>query len=79
MAYSANGGISIAEKSDVNKLRSDLSKVTNKLRSDLSKVTNASNVLHTDIAAIKSELDNLEKVAANKEFTILEIRQMWEN
>lgn len=68
MAYSANGGISIAEKSDVNKLRSDLSKVTN-----------ASNVLHTDITAIKSELGNLEKVAANKEFTILEIRQMWEN
>ena len=68
MAYNANGGISIAEKSDVNKLRSDLSKVTN-----------ASNVLHTDIAAIKSELGNLEKVAANKEFTILEIRQMWEN
>lgn len=68
MAYNANGGISIAEKSDVNKLRSDLSKVTN-----------ASNVLHTDITAIKSELGNLEKVAANKEFTILEIRQMWEN
>lgn len=72
MAYNANGGISIAEKSDVNKLRSDL-------RSDLSKVTNASNVLHTDITAIKSELGNLEKVTANKEFTILEIRQMWEN
>ena len=71
MAYNANGGISIAEKSDVNKLRSDLSKVTN--------ASNVSNVLHTDIAAIKSELGNLEKVAANKEFTILEIRQMWEN
>lgn len=73
MAYNANGGISIAEKSDVNKLRSDLSKVTN-----------ASKVLHTDIAAIKSEqsiqstrLNNLENVAANKEFTPLEIQQMW--
>lgn len=68
MAYSANGGISLAEKSDVNKLRSDLSKVTN-----------ASGVLHTDIAAIKSELDNIEKTAANKEITSLEIQQLWEN
>lgn len=63
MAYSANGGISIAEKSDVNKLRSDLSKVTS--------------ALHADITAIKSELDNIEKVVANKEFTLLEIQQMW--
>lgn len=73
MAYSVNGGISIAEKSDVKKLQSDLSKVTN-----------ASKVLHTDIAAIKSEqsiqgtrLNNIEKATANKEFTPLEIQQMW--
>lgn len=63
MAYSVNGGISIAEKSDVKKLHSDLSKATS--------------ALHADITAIKSELDNIEKVAANKEFTPLEIQQMW--
>ena len=66
MAYNANGGISIAEKSDVNKLRSDLSKATS-----------ATSALHADITAIKSELDNIEKVVANKEFTLLEIQQMW--
>ena len=68
MAYNANGGISIAEKSDIKKLRTDLSKVTN-----------ASNALHTDVAAIKIKLDNIESVAANKEITPLEIQQLWED
>lgn len=91
MAYNANGGISIAEWSEVKKLVNDLSKTVNQ---ELDKIgvdtVNALrenvNALQLAITALKSEqaiqntrLDNIEKVAANKEITPLDIQQMWGN
>lgn len=91
MAYNANGSISIAEWSEVKRLVNDLSKTVNQ---ELDKIgvdtVNALrenvNALQLAITALKSEqaiqntrLDNIEKVAANKEITSLEIQQMWGN
>ena len=91
MAYNANGGISIAEWSEVKKLVNDLSKTVNQ---ELDKIgADTVNALHKNvnalqlaITALKSEqaiqntrLDNIENVAANKEITPLEIQQMWGN
>ena len=91
MAYNANGGISIAEWSEVKKLVNSLSKTVNQ---DLDKIgadtVNAlrENVvaLQLAITALKSEqaiqntrLNNIENVAANKEITPLEIQQIWGN
>ena len=91
MAYNANGGISIAEWSEVKKLVNDLSKTVNQ---ELDKIGVDSvntlrenvNALQLAITALKSEqviqntrLDNIENVAANKEITPLEIQQMWGN
>ena len=89
MAYNANGSISIAEWSEVKKLVNDLSDTVNQ---ELDKVgvdtvntlRENVNALQLAITALKSEqaiqstrLDNIEKVAANKEITTLEIQQMW--
>lgn len=91
MAYNANGGISIAEWSEVKRLVNDLSKTVNQ---ELDKVgvdtvntlRENVNALQLAITALKSEqviqntrLDNIENVAANKEITPLEIQQMWGN
>lgn len=89
MAYNANGSISIAEWSEVKKLVNDLSDVVNqeldKVGVDtISTIHEKVNAIQLAITAIKSEqaiqstrLDNIEKVAANKEVTSLEIQQMW--
>ena len=89
MAYNANGVISIAEWSEVKRLVNDLSKTVNQ---ELDKVgVDTISIIHENvnaiqlaITALKSEqaiqstrLDNIEKVAANKEITSLEIQQMW--
>ena len=91
MAYNANGGISIAEWSEVKKLVNDLSKTVNqeldKIGVDtVNTLCENVNALQLAITALKSEqaiqntrLDNIEKVAANKEITPLEIQQMWGN
>ena len=91
MAYNANGGISIAEWSEVKKLVNDLSKTVNqeldKVGVDtISTIRENVNALQLAITALKSEqaiqntrLDNIENVAANKEITPLEIQQMWGN
>ena len=91
MAYNANGGISIAEWSEVKKLVNDLSKTVNqeldKIGVDtVNTLRENVNTLQLAITALKSEqaiqntrLDNIEKVAANKEITPLEIQQMWGN
>lgn len=91
MAYNANGGISIAEWSEVEKLVNSLSKTVNQ---ELDKIgadtvnTLRENVvaLQLAITALKSEqtiqntrLDNIENVTANKEITPLEIQQIWGN
>ena len=91
MAYNANGGISIAEWSEVKKLVNSLSKTVNQ---ELDKIgadtvnTLRENVvaLQLAITALKSEqaiqntrLNNIENVAANKEITPLEIQQIWGN
>lgn len=91
MAYNANGGISIAEWSEVKKLVNSLSKTVNQ---ELDKIgadtisTLRENVvaLQLAITAIKSEqaiqntrLNNIENAAANKEITPLEIQQIWGN
>lgn len=91
MAYNANGEISIAEWSEVKRLVNSLSKTVNQ---ELDKIgadtisTLRENVvaLQLAITALKSEqaiqntrLDNIEKVAANKEITPLEIQQIWGN
>ena len=91
MAYNANGGISIAEWSEVKKLVNSLSKTVNQ---ELDKIgVDTVNVLRENvvalqlaITALKSEqtiqntrLNNIENVAANKEITPLEIQQMWGN
>lgn len=89
MAYNANGGISIAEWSEVKRLVNDLSKTVNqeldKIGADtVSTLRENVNALQLAITALKSEqaiqntrLDNIENVAANKEITPLEIQQMW--
>ena len=89
MAYNANGGISIAEWSEVKKLVNDLSKTVNqeldKVGVDtISTINEKVNAIQLTITALKSEqaiqstrLDNIEKVAANKEITSLEIQQIW--
>ena len=91
MAYNANGGISIAEWSEVKKLVNDLAKTVNqeldKVGADtVSTLRENVNALQLAITALKSEqaiqntrLDNIENVAANKEITSLEIQQMWGN
>lgn len=91
MAYNANGGISIAEWSEVKKLVNDLSKTVNqeldKIGVDtINTLRENVNALQLAITALKSEqviqntrLDNIENVAANKEITPLEIQQMWGN
>lgn len=89
MAYNANGSISIAEWSEVKKLANDLSDTVNqeldKVGVDtISTIHEKVNAIQLAITALKSEqaiqstrLDNIEKVAANKEITSLEIQQMW--
>ena len=89
MAYNANGSISIAEWSEVKKLVNDLSNTVNqeldKVGVDtISTINEKVNAIQLAITALKSEqaiqstrLDNIEKVAANKEITTLEIQQMW--
>ena len=89
MAYNANGSISIAEWSEVKKLVNDLSKTVNqeldKVGVDtISTIHEKVSAIQLAITALKSEqaiqstrLDNIEKVAANKEITSLEIQQMW--
>lgn len=91
MAYNANGSISIAEWSEVKKLVNDLSDTVNqeldKVGVDtISTIHEKVNAIQLAITALKSEqaiqstrLDNVEKVAANKEITTLEIQQMWGN
>lgn len=91
MAYNANGGISIAEWSEVKKLVNDLSKTVNQRLDELGADTlntlrDNVNALQLAITAIKSDqtiqntrLDNIENVAANKEITSLEVQQLWEN
>lgn len=91
MAYNANGGISVAEWSEVKRLVNDLSKTVNqeldKIGVDIVNTLRENvNALQLAITALKSEqaiqntrLDNIENVAANKEITPLEIQQMWGN
>ena len=91
MAYNANGGISVAEWSEVKRLVNDLSKTVNQ---ELDKVGTDTvntlrenvNALQLAITALKSEqtiqntrLDNIESIAANKEITSLEVQQLWGN
>ena len=89
MAYNANGSVSIAEWSEVKKLVNDLSDAVNqeldKVGVDtISTIHEKVNAIQLAITALKSEqaiqstrLDNIEKVAANKEITSLEIQQIW--
>ena len=91
MAYNANGGISIAEWSEVKKLVNSLSKTVNqeldKIGADTVSVLRENVVaLQLAITALKSEqaiqntrLNSIENVAANKEITPLEIQQIWGN
>ena len=89
MAYSANGGISIAEWSEVKRLVNNLSNTVNQRLDELGVdavniILENVNALQLAITALKSEqaiqnarLDNIENVAANKEVTSLEIQKMW--
>lgn len=89
MAYNANGGISIAEWSEVKKLVNNLSNIVNQKLDELGAGTvnviiENVNALQLATTALKSDqiiqntrLDNLENVAANKEVTPLEIQKMW--
>ena len=91
MAYNANGGISVAEWSEVKKLVNSLSKTVNqeldKIGADTVSVLRENVVaLQLAITALKSEqaiqntrLNSIENVAANKEITPLEIQQIWGN
>lgn len=91
MAYNANGGISIAEWSEVKKLVNDLSKTVNQeldkigvdtvntLRENINALQLAITALKSEQAIQSTRLDNIENVAANKEITSLEIQQMWGN
>ena len=91
MAYNANGGITVAEWSEVKKQVNNLYKFVNQ---ELDKIgADAINTLRDNVAALqlaitalKSEqaiqntrLDNIENAAANKEITPLEVQQMWGN
>ena len=89
MAYNANGGISIAEWSEVKKLVNNLSNIVNQKLDELSTDTVNTirenvNALQLATTALKSDqtiqntrLDNIENVAANKEVTSIEIQKMW--
>lgn len=89
MAYNANGEISIAEWSEVERLVNSLSKTVNqaldKINADtISTLRENVVALQLAITALKSEqaiqnkkLNNIENVAANKEITPLEIQQIW--
>ena len=91
MAYNANGGISIAEWSEVKKLVNNLSNIVNQKLDELGAST--VNVIIENVSALQlattalksnqtiqnTRLDNIENVAANKEITSLEIQQLWEN
>ena len=89
MAYNANGGISIAEWSEVKKLVNNLSNIVNQKLDELSADTVNTirenvNALQLAITALTSgqaiqntRLDNIENVAANKEVTSIEIQKMW--
>lgn len=91
MAYNANGGISIAEWSEVKKLVNSLSNIVNQRLDELgvdtvNAIIENVNALQLTTTALKSDqtvqntrLDNIENVAANKEITSLEIQQLWEN
>ena len=91
MAYNANGGISIAEWSEVKKLVNSLSNIVNQRLDELGADTVnviienvnalqlATTALKSDQAIQNTRLDSLENVAANKEITSLEIQQLWEN
>lgn len=91
MAYNANGGISIAEWSEVKKLVNNLSNIVNQRLDELGADTVnviienvnaqqlATTALKSDQTIQNTRLDNLENVAANKEITSLEIQQLWEN
>lgn len=89
MSYNANGGITIAEWSEVKKLVNDLSKLVNQKLSEVNADTIQNireniTALQLSITAINSEqsiqnsrLDNLEDTAANTEITPTEVQQMW--
>ena len=89
MAYNANGGISIAEWSEIKKLVNSLSNTVNQRLDELGADTvniirENVNALQLAITALKSDqtiqntrLDSIENVAANKEITSLEIQKMW--
>ena len=91
MAYNANGGITVAEWSEVKKQVNDLYKFVNqeldKIDADvINALRDSITALQFTITALKSEqdiqntrLDNIENVAANKEITPLEVQQMWGN
>ena len=91
MAYNANGSISIAEWSEVKKLVNDLSDTVNQeldkvgvdtvntLREKVNAIQLAITALKSEQAIQNTRLDNIEKVAANKEITSLEVQQMWGN
>ena len=91
MAYNANGGISIAEWSEIKRLVNSLSNTVNQRLDELGADTvniirENVNALQLAITALKSDqtiqntrLDSIENVAANKEITSLEIQQMWED
>ena len=89
MAYNANGGISIAEWSEIKRLVNSLSNTVNQRLDELGADTvniirENVNALQLAITALKSDqtiqntrLDSIENVAANKEITSLEIQKMW--
>ena len=91
MAYNADGGITVAEWSEVKKQVNDLYKFVNqeldKIDADvINALRDSITALQFTITALKSEqdiqntrLDNIENVAANKEITPLEVQQMWGN
>ena len=91
MAYNANGSISIAEWSEVKKLVNDLSDTVNQeldkvgvdtvntLREKVNAIQLAITALKSEQAIQNTRLDNIEKVAANKEITSLEVQQLWGN
>lgn len=91
MAYNANGGITVAEWSEVKKQVNDLYKFVNqeldKIDADvINALRDSVTALQLTITTLKSEqdiqntrLDNIENVAANKEITPLEVQQMWGN
>ena len=91
MAYNANGGISVAEWSEVEKLVNSLSKTVdqeldkigagtvNVLRENVVALQLAITALKSEQAIQNTRLNNIENVTANKEITPLEIQQIWGN